>query len=156
MLSLQPEIRNTVRAVIIRQQQLLLLKKEQDGMGVCYALPGGAQETGETLREALIRECREEIGCTIKLQDILHVADYFKYKPLPQPSTRHQLEILFQCDVPESYRPQNGPKPDKHQIAVVWIDLQELDRYRLSPQGIAPLLENLGQNEQAVYAEAID
>jgi ADP-ribose pyrophosphatase YjhB (NUDIX family) len=123
---------------------------------VRYSLPGGAQETGETLQQAVIRECQEEIACTIETQDILYVADFFKYKAVPQPHTRHQLEILFQCSVPESYTPRNGTKPDKHQVAVEWLELHDLAKIVLSPRQLISLLHGIGQNGQAVYAGSID
>ena len=52
-----PVIRNTVRAVIVRDNRILLLRKEDELQGERYALPGGAQEAGETLEQTVNREC---------------------------------------------------------------------------------------------------
>lgn len=43
------------------QQQVLLLKATY--VDQAWGLPGGALDMGETIHEALIRECQEEIGC---------------------------------------------------------------------------------------------
>ena len=42
---------------------VLLLKANYGDHG--WGLPGGALEPGETIHEALLRECREELGCTV-------------------------------------------------------------------------------------------
>ena len=153
---LQSGIRNTVRAVIIHDQKVLLLRKGEDDKGERYTLPGGAQEIGETLQQALIRECQEEIDCLIEIVDLIHVADYFKFRPDPEPHQRHQLELLFQCEIPSSYTPRNGSHPDKHQLDVQWVDLHKLNEIILSPHFIAELISNEQKVDKAVYFKRID
>ena len=67
---LQPDIRNAVRAVIVKDQQILVLRKQYPSGEVRYALPGGGQEPGETLEAALHRECREEIDASVTVEAI--------------------------------------------------------------------------------------
>ena len=74
MENLLPLIRNAARALILRDGEILLLRKEDDDGSERYALPGGAQDPGETLRQALNRECLEEIGTEVEIRDLLHVA----------------------------------------------------------------------------------
>ena len=50
-----------VKAIIVRDQQLLTIVKQYPE-GIAYILPGGKQEFGETLEQAIQRECREELG----------------------------------------------------------------------------------------------
>ncbi len=48
-----PGIRNAVRAVIIRDESVLLQHKVYESGREVYVLPGGAQELGESLTDAL-------------------------------------------------------------------------------------------------------
>ena len=80
MESIIPPIRNAARALIIRDVHVLLLRKGGDERGERYAFPGGAQDPGETLQQALHRECLEEIGTETEILDLIHVADYFRQR----------------------------------------------------------------------------
>ena len=148
---LVPPIRNAARALIVREERILLLRKEGGGQGLRYALPGGAQEPGETLVEALERECREEIDTGVRVRDLLHVADYFKPRDTTPPSIRQAVEFLFACEVPGGYRPRNGPRPDKHQVAVVWAHLPALAQLPLLPHSLAGYLSTGAEGGSRVY-----
>lgn len=147
-------IRNTVRAVITREQKLLLLRKKDELQGERFALPGGAQDPGETLEQAISRECLEEINTDVEIGDLLHIADFFKQRMKPGP-LRHQIEFLFACSVPDSYIPSNGPHPDKSQVEVVWAELNQLAKMPLVPAFYATFLGNIRQQEAPVYLGTI-
>jgi ADP-ribose pyrophosphatase YjhB (NUDIX family) len=144
--NLIPGIRNAVRAVITRNDAVLLQRKVDDNGIERYALPGGAQEHGERLTDALQRECEEEIGARIEVIDLLFVGDYFKVRQTTPPSTRQLLEFLFACTVEPDYEPRNGPRPDKHQVDVLWVPIEELSRLNLIPADYAGLLLDQGQS----------
>ena len=147
-------IRNGARAVIVRDGKILLLRKKDEVKGERFALPGGSQEEGETLQQALSRECLEEIGTDVVIRDLLHVADYFKPRQTVPPRKRQIVEFLFSCDVPEDYRAQNGHRPDKHQVEVVWTPLTELAGIPLLPRWLA---SGLGETRPTrVYLGTID
>lgn len=59
--------RNAVRAVIIRDGKIALVKSEKEGY---YKFPGGGIEQGESHAETLIRETLEETGLCIKPDSI--------------------------------------------------------------------------------------
>jgi ADP-ribose pyrophosphatase YjhB (NUDIX family) len=150
MAKLLPTIRNAVRAVIPRDDHLLLLRKEYEDGSELYALPGGGQDTGETLEIALRRECLEEIGCDIELHQLLHVADYFKHRQTTPPSRRHLVEMLFLCSVPADYSPRNGSHPDKHQVEVVWVPRSRLTTIAMMPPSLVTVLSAIGHQPVAV------
>ncbi|MCW8963265.1 MAG: NUDIX domain-containing protein [Gammaproteobacteria bacterium] len=156
MENLEPDIRNAVRALVVRDGSVLLLKKDGGGQGERYALPGGSQDTGETLIQTLDRECQEEIGTSVEIGELLYVADYFKPRDTMPASTRHLVEFLFSCNVPASYTPVNGHHPDKHQIEVVWMRLEELDQVTLLPKSVAGHLRGALAGREDGYLGLID
>jgi len=148
-----PKIRNAARALIIRDKKVLLLRKESDNLETSYVLPGGGQNVGESLIEALQRECVEEIATKINVEDLLFVADYFKDKAIDPPVTTHLVEFIFKCNVPDSYIAKSGLSPDKHQVDVVWMELSKLKEIPLFPKALDSLL-NTSQVE-SIYLGTI-
>lgn len=147
--NLIPGIRNAVRAVITRDDAVLLQRKIDDKGNERYALPGGAQEQGERLTEALQRECEEEIGTCVEVIDLLYVGDYFKIRDTSPPTTRQLLEFLFTCSVADDYQARNGPHPDKHQVDVEWVPVSRLPEINLVPADYSELL--MKQSPSLVY-----
>lgn len=151
MAELIPEIRNAARALIVRQDKILLLRKEADGGCERFALPGGGQDPGESLKQALNRECLEEIGTVVEIGDLLHVADFFKLRDTQPPTRRHLVEFLFRCNIADDYTPRNGHHPDKHQVAVVWAELEQLSQLRLDPPYLSAWLAQPADRGKDLY-----
>src|SRR5215467_5911737 len=56
-----------VSAAIIRDGKVLIVRRAPRGPAAgLYTLPGGGVEVGETLREAVVREIREETALAIE------------------------------------------------------------------------------------------
>ncbi len=72
-------VKNVVGAVIINNQQevLLLTREKSDFMGGIDELPSGNMEENETIKEALIREVKEETNLEVK--EIKQYINYFDY-----------------------------------------------------------------------------
>ena len=51
--------------VFVRDQQGRVLSVSRKGKPKAFGLPGGKVELGETLKEAAIRECKEETGLDV-------------------------------------------------------------------------------------------
>jgi len=62
-----------VGAVIVQNNRALLIRRGQPPLLGEWSLPGGVLECGETLREATIREAREETGLTVEVGEMLGV-----------------------------------------------------------------------------------
>ncbi|MCM3611157.1 NUDIX domain-containing protein [Planococcus sp. MERTA32b] len=131
-------IRNSAKAVIIENDRLLLTKnKDRDGF--FYLFPGGGQDHGETLTEAVIRECLEETGADVDVRELLHIREYIgkNHEHASFDSAVHQIEYYFRCELhskaPYFLHPTN---PDSHQVGVVWLLLEELADHRIYPKAI--------------------
>jgi 8-oxo-dGTP diphosphatase len=64
-----------VGVVVIEDGQVLLVKRGHPPLAGEWSIPGGVMELGETLREAAIREAREETCLKVDPADLLGVYD---------------------------------------------------------------------------------
>ena len=89
-------IRNSAKAVIIQDNKLLAIKKE-DKDGYYFILPGGGQEHGENLHETLKRECIEEIGEEIEIKDLILFREYIgrNHEYSASDFQVHKMEFMF-------------------------------------------------------------
>ena len=65
-----------VGTVVLKEDCILLIKRAKPPKENQWSIPGGAQELGETTRQAAIREVREETAITIDGPVFLDVIDY--------------------------------------------------------------------------------
>jgi len=64
-----------VGAIIIEGDRVLLVKRAHPPIQGQWSIPGGVLEVGELVREAAIREAREETGLIVEPGDLLGVYD---------------------------------------------------------------------------------
>ena len=64
-----------VGAVIVRDGEVLLVKRRHEPLRGRWSLPGGAIEVGETLDACLTRELREETGLEVQVGPLVEVLD---------------------------------------------------------------------------------
>jgi A/G-specific adenine glycosylase len=74
---------NVAAAVIRRKGQVLIARRPSRGLlGGLWEFPGGKQQAGESLPEALLREIQEELGTRIAVGEVLgvyqHAYTHFK------------------------------------------------------------------------------
>jgi 8-oxo-dGTP diphosphatase len=139
-------IRNSAKAIIIENDRILLTKNEDD-FGFFYLFPGGGQEHGEELKDAVKRECLEEIGQKVIVGELTYVREYIgkNHEFLAWDSEVHQVEFYFKCSI-ASTAPAfgEGTNPDKDQVGVEWIEIDKLDEIRLYPRALG---KSIRQNE---------
>ncbi len=98
-----------VMPVIIRDGKVLLgLRKNTGHMDGCFALPGGKHDGHESLKQAVAREVKEEVGITchlddIEFQSVIHVNNPYNDRSLskstsPDPRNNRTMKLFDEDD----------------------------------------------------------
>ena len=116
------QIRNSAKAIILRDGALLCTKNVGWRGDEYFILPGGGQNPGETLVEALERECLEEIGARVKVLALRYVRDYIgkNHGFAERHAEVHQIEYMFVCDLLDNPGTHSAKKSgrfsDRHRL----------------------------------------
>ena len=88
-MAFEDKFRLSSHAVITNDTNEVLLLKANYGDG-SWGLPGGALEPTETIHEALVRECQEEIGCEV---DVKYLSGVYYH------SAYNSQAFIFRCEI---------------------------------------------------------
>lgn len=67
--------RHTARAIVLHNDNLLLMERWRSGMHY-FSVPGGGIESGETPEQTVVRELSEETGCEVAIERLLYVVKF--------------------------------------------------------------------------------
>lgn len=84
----------TVDGLLIKEGKILLVKRNHEPYFGFWAIPGGYLEFGETLKEAVVREVKEETGLKTKIRTLVGVYSKPKRHPKQAISVAYLLEIV--------------------------------------------------------------
>ncbi|QSO47346.1 NUDIX domain-containing protein [Alicyclobacillus mengziensis] len=140
-------IRTTGRALLIHDGHVLAIKYQENNQ-VFYALPGGGQETGESLHQNFKRECQEELGIDVKIGELMFVREW-----LDEERHVHQLEFIFECSSYTKIEAVHSVVPDGSQIGIEWLPIANILSHHIYPLEMREHLHNLvnGQTKIPVY-----
>jgi ADP-ribose pyrophosphatase YjhB (NUDIX family) len=115
-----------VGAIIVEGDRVLLVKRAHPPIQGQWSIPGGVLEVGEMVREAAVREAREETGLVVETGELLGVYDRILRDP-EQRVQYHYVLIDFLC------RPVGGELLAASDAAEVrWFRREELPRLQLA------------------------
>jgi ADP-ribose pyrophosphatase YjhB (NUDIX family) len=148
-MSYTPNMRVRGAGLIIHDSSVLLVEYYSEGPGLHYVLPGGAVHHGETVREAVRREVREEACVEVEVGQLVLAYEYAAHRDTRQLGAPHALTLVFTC------RSLSGAArlpdcPDRGQTGVRWVPLDELDAITLSPPVHKTILEFAYQGKAQV------
>jgi len=104
--------RMSSHAVIVNAQRQVL-QLQANYADKAWGLPGGGLDPGETIHQALLRECREELGCAVR-------ADYLSGVYFHASVSSHAF--IFRCHLADDAQIQLSAEHS----AWRWFDLDEL------------------------------
>ena len=150
-------IRSTAKAIILDQDKILLNRCHDEKNGDYYTLPGGGQETYETLHEAIVRECREETGYEVAPLRFAALFEEICDDPAfreTHPQYCHKMLHIFVCSLASQTRLE-PTEQDSSQIACEWIDIHSLNNVRLLPTAVGESIGQLIAGDTALFLGSV-
>lgn len=132
-------MKQRARAIIIKENKILLINrvKKDDNY---WVFPGGGIEPGESKKDAVARECKEELGLEVKVKDLIleRVSD--------KPGMEGHVEYFFTADIiGGGLWLGSGPEFEKDtnyegQYILKWLDVNDLPNTNLKPFEVRDLV----------------
>jgi len=132
-------IRNSAKAIIFKDDKMLATKIK-DHNEIFYIMPGGGQESEETLEDAVKREVAEEFGIDIKPKSLEFVIEGVTGE------TFHRVDLVFLCEYIDEI-PNAVIKGDIGQIGYDWLPVNNLVNEPLYPSRLRQQIMNLYNRE---------
>lgn len=135
-------MKNRVRAIVIKDGLLLTIKRIKNN-NTYWVFPGGGIDDGENHQQALIRECKEELGVDV------FVGNFFLEHIFTQGEYGLQKEFFYECKIiGGAIGTGNGPEFNldsnyEGTREIQWNKISDLNELDLRPVEIKnKLLEN--------------
>jgi ADP-ribose pyrophosphatase YjhB (NUDIX family) len=144
-----------VVAIFIDGDHVLIHRAEPDDF---WTPPGGRAELGESTRETVAREMREELKVEVEVGRLLWVVEYFFDTP---GRAFHEVDFYYQTHFP----PSAGVTPatplfygdeEGLQLIFCWVRLDELEALRLYPTFLKTALKELPETPQHLICREED
>lgn len=120
--------------IVKKDNAMLILKNKNEKL---YDIPGGGIEMGESIEEALHREAMEEAGASVKIGQLIDVAQgWFKHV---NGNFYQTLQLFYAAElIGELVEPTEGTTE-----WVGWVKMNELDKYPLPTAVKNNLMKNI-------------
>lgn len=122
-------IRKRATAIIIRDGNILLVRRVKDGKEY-YILPGGGVEPGETVEAAFLRETKEELCIDVVAWKELFTIENVYMPPI---ATKHSILQTYYCFTVDEYTgtPEIGGDEKasitpQNQYFIEWVPVGQL------------------------------
>ena len=117
-----------VGAIIVRHEKVLVVRRATPPLKGDWSIPGGLVETGETTRQAVVREISEETGLTIEPIELIEVFE----RILRDRDSRvqyHFVVIDYLCRIVSG-----ASRPGSDVSEIRWAQFDDLEALRITPE----------------------
>jgi ADP-ribose pyrophosphatase YjhB (NUDIX family) len=116
-----------VGGVVVADGRALLVRRGAEPLKGQWSIPGGTLELGETIREGVQRELREETGLEVRVVELLEVFERIFRDPAGRPQY-HFVILDYLCETDGGAPRAGGDVTD-----VAYAREDELERFALTP-----------------------
>ncbi len=137
-------IRNSAKALIIKDNKVAAIRISDEHED-WYVLPGGGQESEETLPQAVCREVAEELGLRVACKELAFVIEGVHGEAF------HRVDLVFECEYLGAI-PNAVLCRDTNQSGVAWLELSTLNRTPLYPSRLRrPIMRFAAGKSHPIY-----
>ena len=106
--------------------RILMIRRTDNDL---YAIPGGAQEVGETISQTVVREVKEETGVDVEVTGLIGIySDPSHVIAFTDGEVRQEFSICFRA------RPVGGELATSTESKeVLWVEPSKLDELNIHP-----------------------
>ena len=123
--------RLATRALILRDDRLLLVNAYPGGVSDLWCAPGGGVEAGASLPDNLRREVHEETGLSVAVGPLALVNEFH------DPATGfHQVDLFFRCEITGGALNNDWPDPERVVTDRRFFARQEMTAIRFKPDSL--------------------
>ncbi len=135
-----------VRAAVVRDNKLLLVKEISDGK---WAMPGGWMDVGDMPAEAAEREAKEESGFIVKAKKLIGAFDANRSgRPL---EFFHAVKLIYLCDLLGG---KASPSDETSDVQFFALDkIPELSINRTNAKHIREIIRHLENPDRKTFFE---
>lgn len=121
-----PRIRIRIAGIYLKENKILLVKHRKNKREY-FLLPGGGLEPGESMKEALIREWKEELNLSIKTGEFL-----FSGESVPPKNLRKSqvIQVVFRVI---SIKGSIKVQPDEALFDYKWVPIDDISQVDFFP-----------------------
>ena len=124
-------IRVAVRALILRENRLLMVNAWPGGKSDLLCAPGGGVEPHASLPDNLIREVHEETGLNVEVGEVALVNEFHD-----EPRRFHQVDVYFRCALVSGDPEGDWTDPEGVVTERLWLTQAELEARRFKPDSL--------------------
>lgn len=129
----------TVQLILEKENKILLMKRKNTGYeDGNYSLPGGHVEANEEIRNALIRETKEEIGIELDMQDI----KFYKVINRKVNPQQEYIDFIFKAN---RWSGEITNREENICEELIWVNKEAL------PKNILSFIPELFKNVDSIY-----